>query len=326
MPFTKRGFLKFSEIIILVAIFTAGLFLYFYKLDGIPNGLYVDEASQGYNAYSIILTGRDEYGKSFPILFRFLAVYTPPIYTYLTTLPVTLFGLSIFSVRVISALSAVLSLFVVYLFLKFSEVLKKKISAILGSLLFLISPWLLLHGRYGHEVTTAFLIFSVGSLLLFLALKRTKLVIYGFIILSLSTYSSYTERYLVPLFIIGYLFLFRKKLLNSQNIKDVITGLILAVIIQIPHFTIFATPAFLVKSDLFYYDEILSQADKIAKFLPHGVAIVLSFFREFLAKYLTYFSPKSLFFCPTQTLKDRCPSYLYFIFGWLYHIWLGFIY
>lgn len=330
MPFTKKVFFKFSEIIIPAGIFTVWLFLYYYKLDSIPSGLYVDEASQGYNAYSILATGKDEYGMRFPILFRFLAVYTPGLYTYISILPVAIFGLSIFSVRIISALATLLSTFIVYFFLKSSRILKEKATAIITSLLFLMSPWIIIHGRYGHEVAIAFLIFSSGALFSWLGLKKNKLIILGFSILSLSTYASYSTRFLAPLLIIGYLLLFRVNFIKSKNIKYLFVSIVAALVIQIPHFTILSTPAFFVKSGLVGSEAILSQAGKVVNLVPHNIAIFLSFLREFLSQFTTYFSPRSLFFLPDPDPQRSIPGlsvfYFWMIIPYLvgiYFLWKG---
>src|SRR6185369_15376499 len=100
MQFIKKN----STVIIITGIILIAVFLRFYTLSEIPNGLYVDEAEIGYNAFSILQTGKDEFGKSFPLFIRSINVYAPPLYMYLTTIPIYFFGLSIFSVRFVSAL------------------------------------------------------------------------------------------------------------------------------------------------------------------------------------------------------------------------------
>jgi 4-amino-4-deoxy-L-arabinose transferase-like glycosyltransferase len=142
------------------ALLAAGLFLYLYKLDGIPAGLYIDEALPGYNAYSLMKTGKDEYGKILPLVLRFYGSFNPPLYTYLTIIPVYIFGLSVFSVRLVSALAGLLSVIPFYLLLKNSKIVKNKCAIFASAMLFVISPWLVLHSRVGYEVSLAFLLFS----------------------------------------------------------------------------------------------------------------------------------------------------------------------
>ena len=98
-------FTKIITIIFIFAILLVGIYVYFYKLGEIPKGFYIDEALPGYNAYSILKTGKDEYGKYLPLVFRFYGSYNPPLYTYFTVLSVKVFGLNIFSVRFVSAMA-----------------------------------------------------------------------------------------------------------------------------------------------------------------------------------------------------------------------------
>ncbi len=53
-----------------LSILILAFILRFYKLGTIPKGLDWDENSNAYNAYSILKTGRDEYGKFFPLYNR----------------------------------------------------------------------------------------------------------------------------------------------------------------------------------------------------------------------------------------------------------------
>ena len=68
-----------------------------------PPGVYLDEAAQGYNAYSLLRTGKDEYGKSWPVFLRSFGDYKMPLYAYLTVPSVKIFGLDSFSTRFVSA-------------------------------------------------------------------------------------------------------------------------------------------------------------------------------------------------------------------------------
>lgn len=58
---------RLLQIIILILILLIALFLRFYKLESIPAGLHADAASQGYNAFSLLNTGKDRYGEPWPI-------------------------------------------------------------------------------------------------------------------------------------------------------------------------------------------------------------------------------------------------------------------
>src|SRR3989344_2642332 len=116
--------MKLTETVGLIIILLFGLFLYLYKISEIPNGFYVDEAAPAYNAYSILLTGRDEYGKAFPLLFRSIRSYNTPIFIYSLVPSIALFGLNIFSVRLVSVLFGLASGIVFYFLIKSSGLVK----------------------------------------------------------------------------------------------------------------------------------------------------------------------------------------------------------
>ena len=83
---------KHSSLILLGLILISSGLIYFYKLNSIPNGFYVDEATVAYNAYSILLTGKDIFAQPYPLLFRLLGSYTPPLFIYISALAIKFFG------------------------------------------------------------------------------------------------------------------------------------------------------------------------------------------------------------------------------------------
>src|SRR5512141_1077338 len=98
----------------LIGILMVAVFLRFYQLGSIPASPDWDEAALGYNAYSILKTGRDEYGKFLPLVFRSFDDYKPPLYIYLTVPMVALFGLNVFAVRLSSVLLGTLTVLLTY--------------------------------------------------------------------------------------------------------------------------------------------------------------------------------------------------------------------
>lgn len=83
----------------LLFILLIGAVIRFYKLGKVPAGLYIDEAAQGYSAYSILRTGKDEFGMYFPIMFRSFTDLKTSIYAYLFVPWVPVLGLTSFAVR-----------------------------------------------------------------------------------------------------------------------------------------------------------------------------------------------------------------------------------
>jgi hypothetical protein len=118
-------------------------------LAGSPPGLYVDEASIGYNAWTIAHFGVDEHGIHLPLFFEAFGEYKNPIYVYsvaalLRFLPLTVaverFPAAIFGLAVVGFLTAAAWR------LTGSRVIT------LGTLaLTALTPWLVIESRVGFE-------------------------------------------------------------------------------------------------------------------------------------------------------------------------------
>lgn len=269
------------KILIILIIFTLAIFLRFYKLGNIPPGLNPDEASMGYNAYSLLMTGRDRYGESFPLVFRSLGTYLLPLYTYLTVIPVDIFGLTIFSVHFVSALSSIVIVFVTLLII-FSIKEINLASKILTILFISISPWAVYFGRAGHEVTLSLSFFTLSILLFIKSLSNHKFIPATLLIVGMSSYIYYADRYLSMLLFPILLFVFRSILFKSKGY--LILGLIFLFVSQLPQLAIIHTEAFSrrITQVNYFNDQVTNKP--------------LYILREFSTHYLEYFSPKSLFF------------------------------
>src|SRR3990167_7675428 len=79
-----------------------------------PVHLTSDEAALGYNAYSILKTGRDEHGVLLSIIFESFGDWKPGLYIYTAIPSIALFGLNEFAVRLPSALAGVIGIIYIY--------------------------------------------------------------------------------------------------------------------------------------------------------------------------------------------------------------------
>ena len=105
-----KFFIHYSLFIILLLAAVLRL----WNLSSIPPGLTPDEASLGYNAYSILKTGKDEYGQVLPVIFKSFGDYKPGLYVYLTVPFVALFGLTELAVRLPSAMAGIFAAWLLY--------------------------------------------------------------------------------------------------------------------------------------------------------------------------------------------------------------------
>src|SRR3989344_388437 len=244
----KKQCLNNSALIVII-IFASCLYLY--KLNIVPNGFYVDEATVAYNAKAILETGKDEYGVFYPIYFRLLGSYTPSLYIYLLAALIKVFGSSIFVARFISVVSASVSIYFFYLLITKLKLYKFQLTYFALTLFYAISPWVLFNARVGYETTLGYLVFNIGIYYLYLASKRIEKLPVALLFLSLSTYISHNQRFLVPLFLLFYFVVFRKYLLKKKNNKFLWSAMLIGFISQIPNLLMIGTKAFWIKGAQF---------------------------------------------------------------------------
>lgn len=205
--------MKINKIILsLIAIVIIAFFLRVNNLGIVPPSPDWDEAALGYNAYSLLQTGRDEYGKFLPIVFRSFDDYKPPLYIYLTIPSVALFGLNVFAVRFPSAILGTLTVLITFFLVRrlFENNNNKNLLALLSAFLLAISPWHLQFSRVAFETNSA-LFFNVLGIWLFLeGLKRPKVWILAVISFGLAPYTYHSARVFTPLLILGCLLIWRK--------------------------------------------------------------------------------------------------------------------
>ena len=137
------------RILLLISILSLGIWLRLYHLDISPPGLYADETSIIYNAYSILKTGKDEYGVAWPLFFRAFGEYKNPVFIYSLIPLIKIFGLEPIAIRVGVALWGSLALPLMYIFAK--QVSKNKTVALLATLILSLMPWQLHYSRIGFE-------------------------------------------------------------------------------------------------------------------------------------------------------------------------------
>jgi len=126
---------------IIITLF--GFFSRLLRLGSVPISLHWDEAALGYNAFSILKTGRDEYGQLFPLIFKSFGDYKPGLYVYLAAFSEAIFGLNEFAVRLPSAVFGSLAIFLLFLVVKelFSGFKGREAVALIASFVLATSPW-----------------------------------------------------------------------------------------------------------------------------------------------------------------------------------------
>lgn len=311
------GFFRKHFFLILIIILASALRLY--SLDSAPAGLNADEAALGYNAYSLMLTGKDEYGTPWPLTFKSFGDYKPGIYAYLTLPFIVILGLNEWAVRLPSTLLGIGTIVLVYLLAL--EIFQKKRVALLTSLLLAISPWHLHFSRGGWETNVATFFIVLGVLLFIKGLSRPLLIFWSLIAFLLSMYTYQSPRLVVPVLVIILGLFYAKKLLSSFKKISFYTGLVLLLtlaVLSVPLILQFTSSSATARFDglsftsdpgpLLRNNELRSDHSKnelLARLMHNKFT---AYGNSFLGHYLDHFNPKFLFIEGDPIIRNKVPE------------------
>jgi 4-amino-4-deoxy-L-arabinose transferase-like glycosyltransferase len=191
--------------LILLSLTILAVLLYGADVPNNPVGFFVDESSIAYNAYTISLTGRDEWGVHWPLFFRAFGEYKNPVYIYLLAALFRLTGPSILVARLLSALIGVLTAFSLGLLAVWIS--KRRIVGVMVAVMALLTPWLFELSRVAFEVALYPLAVTLFLLCVRRAAEKTTWSltdVLGLVAtLSLLSYSYSIGRLLAPLLALG---------------------------------------------------------------------------------------------------------------------------
>ncbi len=181
-----------------------------YKVDSIPVSVYWDEASIGYNAYSVLTTGKDEWGETLPLHFRAFGEFKLPVYVYSVVISEFVFGVNALAVRLPSVMFGLFSIIGLYLLVV--SLTKDKSIALLSSFLFSITPWFFVFSRTGYEAVAGLTLFIWAIYFLLKSLVEKKYLLLSTLAFILSVYSYNSFRILTPIVLgLGLLYHLSKK-------------------------------------------------------------------------------------------------------------------
>lgn len=182
--------------VLLGLVFLIFLITRLYGIGSIPPSVYWDEASIGYNAYSIGTDLKDEWGNFLPIHFRAFGEFKLPVYIYSVVPFVKVFGLNATAVRLPAVLYSLGILFVIYLLTK--KITGKDWVAVLSSFILSVSPWLFIFSRTGYEATAGLFFFLLGT---YLVIDNWNILL-GMLSFILSFYSYNSFRVIIPAWLV----------------------------------------------------------------------------------------------------------------------------
>ena len=202
-------------LLIFLVIFFIAVFLRLFNITNIPPGVNRDEASIGYTAYSLLNTGRDEYGRMFPLSFESFGDWKLPLYIYTVVPFVSIFGLSELAVRLPSAIFGILSVALSFYLVKL--LFKNNLLAFITMFLAAVSPWSIHLSRVESESNMAVFLILLGIILFLKSLNsKNWLIIPSYISFAL-TYFTYAGNHIfTTLLMISILHIYRDKIPKTK--------------------------------------------------------------------------------------------------------------
>jgi 4-amino-4-deoxy-L-arabinose transferase-like glycosyltransferase len=289
-------------------------------IDQFPPSLNWDEVSHGYNAYSILKTGHDEWGTFLPTIFRCYGDFKLPVYIYSSVLPILFFGLNTLSVRLTSILAGSFIPLIIYLILKKISP-NYKIIPFIGLLITAFSPATIFLSRIALEANLFMFLFCLSFY--FLVTHKFGWSSF-FFALGLFTYNS--SRVLLPFYFVSLIFLILKSKFNFKKKFFIFLPFTL-----LSTLTIFQT---LNQSGQARYQWVsildsgsINHINELRQNYPRFLVNKVTYFTFNATKnYFSHFSPEYLFFSGGSNYQFSLPNFYlisplfipFFILGIIY--------
>jgi len=306
--------------IIFTLILFAGFIFRFWQLDQYPPSLNWDEISHGYNAYSLLKTGKDQWDTSWPIFnFRAYGDYPTTVNMYLTIPFISIFGINPITTRLPTAILGYLLIPISFFLSKM--LLKNTKSSLFVALLVAISPWTLFTSRQVLQSTVSLFFLLLGISLSLLSLQKNKspyFLIPGVFFWMFSSFAYHNTKIVAPLLLIFFLFHYRQSLLKIfyRNTKLLYTTLLTILLLIIPLSMNILNPDSRARSNWVFIlndaaiNVINTQRGEysnpvVGKLLSNKVTY---FIPAFLKNYLNFLNPYNLFFTGSSQHQYNIPN------------------
>ena len=254
-----------------------------------PNGLWTDEAANGYFSYCLLETGRGPSGEFLPLFSQSLGDTNESLYRFLTVPSLLLFGLTAFAVRLPAALVGTLT---VWSLQGVVGVWFGRIAGWSAAWLLALSPWHLQFSRAGFRTILLPLLVCLGLQAFQKGIgDRPRRLLLSGLLFGLGLYSYSAGRVFVPILVGSLCLLFWRELMQRRRFATgfgVIFGAILIVLL----------PFWVSASGLARAESVRVES------LGQGVL-----------NYLSYFDPAFLFFEGDDILRHSLRG-----FGQLYRM------
>jgi 4-amino-4-deoxy-L-arabinose transferase-like glycosyltransferase len=276
----------------LIAILLVAAVVRLTALDSLPPGLAADEASNGYDAYSLLLTGRDQHGNLLPLVMRSFNDYRMPLFIYSAIPFVGLFGLTSVSVRLAAAVWGLLTVPVIYWL---GARMMGRRAGLAAAFFLAVSSWHISFSRIALEGTLMTLCATLALALVWQwhTDHREHWLILAGAVMGLSIYAYSTAKLLVPALVLLIGGLWWRDL--KQRPKAALVAVGVLVVLALP----------MLYLSLRYPEQMQARYNQIALFrpgrpLPAAIA-------ESVRLFIAHFSPRYLFVAGDADILQHPP-------------------
>jgi hypothetical protein len=207
---------KYIVPILLIIISLLSVSLFLYKMNISPPALNADEAANAYDAYSILKTGKDQYGNFMPLRFKSFGDYKLPLLTYLAVPFIKIFGLTETGIRMVNF--PFVFFFPIIIYFLTQELFNKRNVSLLAAFLSAFAPGLQFLGRQAHECYLTVFFLTLTAYFFLRLIKKQSVLNFSFFIFnfSLSLFGYHFSRLWAGFYFLLFLFFtFKKKLSKS---------------------------------------------------------------------------------------------------------------
>ena len=300
---------------ILLAILVLAIGLRLPYVSDIPSGFHADEAAYGYNAYSVLKTGRDEYGRFLPLIFESFGDSKAAVYSYLTIPWIAIFGLTEFAVRFPSVIFGVIFVLLTYL-LVFRFSWDKRLSTI-TALLAAVSPLGIELSRVQSDPLVCIVFFYLALYLWVMWLEKRKGIYIVFmlatIFLSFLTYTV-TRLFAIPFFVLFAYMFWKTYNAQAKRMFVVVNLIVLGAIIflsvgfaggRFSQINVFSSRDVQLILDEEIREDGVAGKSSIEARIVHNKPIAYA--RYMLTNFSSYLSSDFLFFQSEQPRREQIP-------------------
>lgn len=227
---------KFLVPLLVFLVVVLGFILRINQVTEVPPSLNWDEVSIGYNAYSVLKTGRDEWGQLLPIFFKSYGEYKLPVQIYGSIPAIAIFGLNDFGVRSTPVIYGTLT--VLLMFFLGRALFKNKYIGLISAFLLAISPWHIHLTRGSFESSFALFWLSFGVWFLVKGFRNKKWWIISMTPFALGVYTYNSARIFIPLLLFVTLAIYFRDFWKNKTTTIVACLLFLGLIVPMVIFTL----------------------------------------------------------------------------------------